>query len=530
MSDEQTPIPSPPQARTVPKKQTGISLVWLIPVVAAVIGAWVAVTRIMSEGPEITITFFSADGLEAGKTKIQYKGVDVGTITKIRLSEDHQRIIASAQMAPRTEDFLLEDTQFWVVRPRISGANVTGLGTLISGAYIGMEIGASKESKREFTALETPPVISGGAPGRFFILKTTNLGSLDTGTPLFFRRLQVGEVSSYVLDTDGNAFTVKVFVRAPYDQFVNPKTRFWQASGIDVKLSASGLDVQTQSLLSILIGGIAFETPDEGALVLPAADADTVFTLYGSRAEAYEPPPVNPQTYQLVFKESVRGLSPGAPVEFRGIKIGVVKDVRAQIDMNTLEFSAPVIIELEPQRLGVHLVDMGLGVSLESVRRRLIDSMIAHGVRAQLQTGNLLTGAAFVELDYFPGVKPVTIDWSQRPVELPTTPGQLESTEAKLTSIIDKIDSLPISQIGTDVHKSLLELNKTLVSAQGTLTSAQGTLNSADNYVEPDSVQGQELGNTLQEISRAARSVRVLADYLEQHPEALLRGKSGEAK
>jgi paraquat-inducible protein B len=527
MTDEQ--IPSPPRARTVPKKQTGISVVWLIPVLAAVIGAWVAVTRVMSEGPEITITFASADGLEAGKTKIQYKGVEVGTLTKIRLSEDHKRIIAVAQMAPKTEDFLVEDTHFWVVRPRISGANVTGLGTLISGAYIGMEIGNSKESHREFVALENPPVISGGAPGRFFILKTSNLGSLDSGTPLFFRRLQVGEVSSYALDSDGKAFTVTVFVRTPYDQYVNPNTRFWQASGIDVKLSASGLNVQTQSLLSILIGGIAFETPADGE-VLPAADANSVFSLYGSREEAFEPPPVNPQTYQMVFKESVRGLSPGAPVEFRGIRIGVVKDVRAQIDMNTLQFSAPVIVELEPQRLGVHLVDMPPGRDLDAIRRQLIDTMVAHGVRAQLQTGNLLTGAAFVEMDYFPGAAPARIDWSQHPVQLPTTPGQLESTEAKLTNIIDKIDAMPIDAIGVDLHKSILELNKTLVSAQGTFTSAEGTLNNADNYVEPDSVQGQQLGNTLQEITRAARSVRVLADYLEQHPEALIRGKKGEPK
>jgi paraquat-inducible protein B len=264
MVDPQTPPGPMPESRAVPKKQTRLSLVWTIPIIAALVGVWVAVARIRSEGPKITIVFQSAEGLEAGKTKINYRGVDIGTLSAIRLTEDHQRVVATAQMAPRTEDFLVEDTRMWVVRPRISGANVTGLGTLISGAYIGVEIGNSKKPRREFVALDTPPIITGNVPGRFFILKTPDLGSLDTGTPLFFRRLQVGRISSYALDKDGQSFTLDVFVRAPYDRFVTPNTRFWQASGVDLQLSANGLSVQTQSLLSILIGGIAFETPPDG--------------------------------------------------------------------------------------------------------------------------------------------------------------------------------------------------------------------------------------------------------------------------
>src|SRR5215472_1149318 len=246
MADPQTPSGSIPESRAVARKKTRLSLVWIIPIVATVVGLWVAVTRIRSEGPKITIVFQSAEGLEAGKTKINYRGVDIGTISAIRLSQDHERVIATAQMAPRTEVFLVEDTRFWVVRPRISGANVTGLGTLISGAYIGVEIGSSSKSKREFVALETPPVVTGDVPGRFFVLKTPNLGSLDLGTPLFFRRLQVGQVAGYQLDQDGRLFTLLVFVRTPYEHYVTPNTRFWQASGIDVSLSANGLSVQTQ--------------------------------------------------------------------------------------------------------------------------------------------------------------------------------------------------------------------------------------------------------------------------------------------
>ncbi len=529
MPDRDPPTPSVPQSRAVPRKRTRLSLVWFIPIVAAVVGVWVAVTRIMSEGPKITIVMKSAEGLEAGKTKIHYNGVDIGTVTTIELSGDHETVILTAQMAPKTEAFLVDDTKFWVVRPRISGANVTGLGTLISGAYIGVEIGTSKIDRRDFVALEIPPVITGETPGRFFILKTPDLGSLDTGTPIYFRRLQVGQVASYALDKDGKNLTVKVFVQTPYDQYVNHDTRFWHASGFDVSLSASGLSVQTQSVLSMLIGGIAFETAATDP-VLPPAEENTVFTLFANRTQAFNPPPRNPQTYQLIFKGSVRGLAPGAPVEFRGIPVGEVADIRAQVDLKTFQFSVPVTIHLDPQRLGVKFLDIESGADLEAMRRKLVDALVAHGVRAQLRSGNLLTGSLYVALDFFPGAPPARVDWSQKPVELPTTSGQLEATEATVENIVKKLDQIDFKEIGDDLHKAIDQLDKTLVIAQGTMTSAQGTLDNTRDLTGPNSVQVQQLSSTLQEVSRAARSLRVLADYLERHPEALVRGKKGEAK
>jgi paraquat-inducible protein B len=490
----------------------------------------------MSEGPSITIVFRSAEGLEAGKTKVRYNGVDVGTVRSIRLSDDHLRVITTVDMAPKTEGFLVDDTQFWVVRARISGATITGLGTLISGDYIGMEIGSSKASMQDFVALETPPVVTYDIPGRFFWLKTGNLGSLDVGTPIYYRRLQVGEVASYSMDNDGRALSVKIFVRAPYDQYVTTDTRFWQASGIDVSLTASGLSVQTQSLLSILIGGVAFETPSS-ALIMPAAEQNTVFNLFATRAQAFEPPPRNPQTYELVFKESVRGLLPGAPVDFRGIKVGQVTEIRSQIDARTLSFSAPVTIQLDPLRLGVNVLELGGVGDLATIRKRLIDNLVAHRVRAQLLTGNLLTGAAFVAFDFFPGAKPVTVDWSQTPVQLPTTPGELQAVEEDVTSILRKVNQMPLKAIGDDLRKDLVSVDSTLGSARGAFTTANGvllsahtTIDNADRFVEPDSAKSQELDTMLMELTRAARSVRVLADYLERHPEALLRGKKGEPK
>ena len=516
MPQPEDPLAGVGAARTVENRKTRLSAVWIVPIVAALAGGWVAVAKILSEGPKITIVLDSAEGLEAGKTKIHYNGVDIGTVTTIRLSDDHESVVATAKMEPKTDDFLVEGTKFWVVRPRISGANVSGLGTLISGAYLGMEIGTSTKSQRTFVALAAPPVVGGGVPGRFFVLKTDALGSLDYGTPIYFRRLQVGEVASYALDDDGQTLTVRVFVNAPYDRYVSEDTRFWHASGIDVSINATGLNVQTQSMLSILIGGVAFETPTPGEPAQP----ETVFRLFDDRAQAFKPAARAPQTYVVMFHESVRGLAVGAPVEFRGIDIGEVVDVAARFDAATMEFSAPVTIRVDP-RLGVKVMDGGPPDA--AFRARMLPALIAHGLRAQLRSGNLLTGATYVALDFFPDAPPATVDMSQDPVELPVVPGTLEGVEATIGRIVKKLDHVPIEKIGDDVQQVLANLDRTL-------GSARTALDDAGNMVAPDSALRDQLGSTLNDVGRAVRSLRGLADYLEQHPEALLRGKTGEPK
>lgn len=533
--------PPLPESKIVAKARARISAVWIVPAVAALVGAWVAATRILNQGPTISIVFRSAEGLEAGKTQIHYNGVPVGTLTTIALADDHKRVIAWAQMAPGTADLLAEDTRFWVVGPRISGANVTGLSTLISGAYIGMEIGKSPQRRREFVALDAPPVVTGETAGRFFKLKTRDLGSIDTGTPLFFRRLQVGQVASYVLDPDGQAITVRVFVQAPYDRYVNADTRFWQASGVDVSLTAGGIDIETQSLLSILVGGIAFETPAT-ATARSAAETDALFPLFDNRSDALKMTAQDPQTYVLVFTESVRGLVDGAPVEFRGIPIGEVVGVSGQVDARTFTFTAPVTIRIDLQRFGVRVIEPEANPDSGAMRRQLIDSLVAHGVRAQLQTGNLLTGALFVAFDFFPEAPPETVDWTHDPVELPTVPGQLAALETRIASIVRKLDGVPFDAIGEDVQGLLAKLDRVPYERLGndvqraveelgrTLVSARSALDHADQLVKPESVLSQEVAVALQEVARAARGLRVLVDYLERHPEALLRGKSGEGR
>jgi paraquat-inducible protein B len=530
MPDNDPSLTQIPAAKTVPKKRTRFSFVWVIPIVAAAAGVWIAVTKILNKGPEITIVFSSADGLEANKTKINYNGLNVGTLTAIRLTDDHKQVIATAEISPKAKEFLVKDTKFWVVKPRVSGLNISGLGTLLSGYYIGVQLGQSHESERHFVALETPP-LTGNIPGRTFTLKTPELGSLGTGTLIFFRQLPAGQVVSYELDKGGKFLNVKIFVQSPYDQYVTPDTRFWQASGIDLSLTASGLHVQTESLMSILAGGIAFETPSTDLPHAPAK-ADTTFTLFNERADAFQPPARDPQTYLLVFKQSVRGLTVGAPVEIGGVAIGEVTKIDPQFDMKTMQFTVPVTITVDPQRYGVKFLDVSEGEDLAESHKKGMNALVARGLRAELKTGNLLSGALFVAINFFPDAPAVTLDWSQNPVELPTQSGKLEAVEDQVASLLKNLDQTVATTRGTltNADSLLQNLGQTLATTRGTLTNADQLINNAGSLVAPDSAFNAELINMLQQGGGAAQALRVLADYLERHPEALIRGKTGSAK
>ncbi len=530
MPDNDKPFTQAPEAKIVPKKRTRLSFVWVIPIVAAAAGVWIAVTKILEKGPEITIVFSSGEGLEANKTKIEYDGLEIGRLTSLKFAADRKHVIATAAMHPKTQEFLVKDMKFWVVKPRMSGLNITGLGTLLSGYYIGVQLGQSKESERSFTALESPP-LTGDVPGRIFTLKTTELGSISEGAPIYFRQLPAGQVVSYELDKDGEFLNVKIFVQAPYDQYVSPDTRFWNASGVDVTLSAAGLHVQTESVMSILAGGIAFETPTSDS-PLPPAGAGAEFNLFDNRTDAFRPPVRDPHSYLLVFNQSVRGLEVGAPVVMDGITIGEVMEINPQFDAQKVEFTVPVIVSVDPARYGVKYRNLPDGDNAVKNNRYVMDTLVAHGLRAQLKTGSLISGALYVAIDLFPDEPPATLDWSQSPVQLPTRSGSIEAIEDSVGSLLKNLDKAVTKTRGTltNADSLMLSLDKTLGATRGTLTNANKVINNAGTLIAPDSVFNAELINLLQQGGGAAQSLRVLADYLERHPEALIRGKTGEAK
>jgi paraquat-inducible protein B len=594
---DQPERPDLPQATAVPRRRGRLSVVWIIPILAAVVAIGVAVQRILSEGPTITIVFKAAEGLEAGKTFIKYKDVNIGQVTAVELSTDYKQVEVKAKMAKRAAGLMVEDAKFWVVEPRITLSGVSGLGTLLSGNYIGFEAGTSAKKQRVFRGLDVPPAMTGGQAGRRFVLKAASLGSLGIGAPIYYRSLQAGQVISYELASDGTALDVAIFVNAPYDKYVNAGTRFWNASGVAVSVGAGGVDVRMESLVALIAGGVAFDTPPFAPKAEPAA-GDTAFTLYPDQVTAMKQPETIARHFVLYFNESLRGLSVGAPVTLLGIVGGQVTNVGLDIDSATFSLRGRVEIVAYPERLVASLraaqTTAGQALMVHTTQRHtFFERMVEErSLRAQLQTGSLLTGQLFVAFDYHPGAPKAKVDWGLATPVLPTVPSTLPDIEAKLTNIIAKLNALPYEAIGADVTRVLVTLNQTLegankavsridtdvtpdlkatleelrrvlasadgmikndlnaalVEARRVLATADGTLKNEVNRVLEDlrgalatanrvlkdtdgTLLGKnapiqaELRDALQEVARAARSLRTLTDYLERHPESLIRGK-----
>jgi len=551
---ENNDISNIPQATTVPHKRARFSVIWIIPVIVALVGIGIAVQRFMNEGPTITITFKVAEGIEVGKTFVKYKDVNIGQVTKVSLSEDYSHVVVTAKIAKNSEKLLAKDTKFWIMQPRITLSGVSGMNTLLSGNYIGLEVGKSTERQREFKGLDTPPIIASTEPGRQFLMKADNLGSLGFGSPVYYRRLNVGQVVGYDLAKDGKSVDIKVFVNAPYDKNVTKGTRFWQASGIDIAMGANGLTVHTQSLASLLAGGIAFETPLFSKTVEQAAE-NTVFLLFDNREMATTNQDMEADPYVLIFHESLRGLSVGAPVTYLGLDIGEVKQVGFHYD--------PVARTLKPRVLIVYYRD--LFISRADNRQLLkrnrpttlqerhgnMQHLIDQGLRAQLRLGNLVTGQLYIAFDYFPRAPKVEVDWGSDPPQLPVMPSGLAEFQLKVTNILDKIEKIPFDDIGKDAKKAIATLDETLKDAKKILgridteivpeakttlenlkravAAAERALVNADKtLVGPDAPANQELREALQEISSAARALKVFVEYMDSHPEAFIRGKTQE--
>jgi len=537
--------PALPVAVVDTPRRFRIPLVWIIPLVAALIGLFLAARTYYEQGPTITIHFKTGEGLEPGKTRIKFKDVDVGQITGVALDDDGSHVIATAKLAREAARLLVDDTRFWVVSAKVSGSAVSGLDTLLSGAYVGMDAGKSAERREHFSGLDTAPVITFDVPGRYFLLQAETLGSLGIGTPVYFRRIQAGQVTGFKLDENGRQLDIQVFIKAPYDRFVTTNSRFWNASGVDVKLSADGVQVNTESLATILAGGLAFQTP-EGTNDEPAPK-DHRFRVFPNHAEALKQPYTNMRAYMLRFTETVRGLSVGAPVDFRGIQVGEVTAIHPDFNTNNMDLGLLVEIAIYPGRMNVRPQPGKTSLIGKDARdkdfRDFIDKLIANGLRSQLRNGNLVTGQLYVALDFFPGTKPAKADWRQTPPLLPTQRGSLDELQTTLLRIVAKLDKLPLDEIGQDTRKAIVGLGRTIDEAEGlvkrldglatgdvrdTVVEARAAITDTRKLLAGDAPLQQDLRASLQELARAAQALRHLADTLDRHPEALLRGKPEE--
>src|SRR6266513_2577751 len=453
-----------PEAIAVPHSRARVSAVWIIPILAALVALGIAIQRVWSEGPTITIVFDAAPGIEAGKTFVKYKDVRIGQVTAVQLSEEPGKVEVTAKIARSAARLMVEDAQFWVVRPRIGLSEISGLATLLSGNYIGFEAGTSSNERRSFTGLEVPRIVSANAPGREFLLKARDVRWSSAGAPVYYRHVPVGQVVAFDLAPDGKAVDVKVFINAPYDKYVTADTRFWDVSGLDVSVDTNGVELRTASLEAMVSGGLAFDTP-------AFADQPT--------------PEVRPRVALNLYAE------------------------RLNQDMKK---SLPMLQRLVEKR----------------------------GLRAQLRSVNLLTGKRYVALDYFADAPRTRLDLRREPLELPVVVSTRPDFEAKLASLLAKLDRLPLESIGADLKNALETLDQTMKNLDKTLPSVQTTLeearraiasvdrlatNADTTLVGPNAPAQQELRDALQEVTAAARALRVLADSIERHPESLIRGR-----
>jgi len=532
--------------------RSGPSLVWLIPLIALAIGGWLAFKAYSEKGPRVRIELKTAAGLTAGKTEVRFKDVTIGKVTAIDVTEDLTGVRVTADLTAGSERYLTEGTRFWVERPRVTASRVTGLETLLSGAYIAIDPVQRGGPVRDFVGLEEPPLFATAEPGKQFVLRAPTLGSLNIGSPVYYRDIQVGQVVGHELGEDTEAVNIRIFVSAPHDALVDTNTRFWNASGVDFSLTASGVTVGTQSLLSVLIGGVGFDNPDTlEAAGRPAGEGE-VFPLYANRAEAHERTYLHKERYLMYFGGSVRGLSIGAPVELRGIKVGQVLDIQLQLNAETADFQIPVLVEVEPERIVV------VGDPARLQGGRAIERLAERGLRAQLKAGSLITGQLYVDLDFHPADRSQTV-WQGEGFRIfPTVPAVLDAITDKLNGVLDTVAALPLAQIGTDLRDAVAGAKAVLASQElmdavkgldlalrevrettagvdrelipkvaAALDQARATLRSVDGLASPESATAQELRRLMQELAAAARSVRTMADYLERHPEALIQGKGG---
>ncbi|TDF84048.1 intermembrane transport protein PqiB [Pseudomonas sp. H9] len=540
MKSAATEEPPVPGASTVKTRRFSVSLVWIVPIIAVLVGISLVVHDWMQRGPTIQISFKTGEGLTANKTEVKYRNVVIGHVTTVELSEDQKSVTATVKLNKQAENFTREDSTFWVVRARIGAGGISGIDTLLSGDFIGADAGQSRTRAKSFTGLEMPPPITYGEPGKRFTLRTSDLGSLGIGSPVYYRKISVGQVVSYQLAKDGKSVDIEVFVQSPNDAFVTNNTRFWNASGIDLEAGANGFAVRTESLSSLLVGGIAFRAPQYNPDDQVAAE-DNVFELFEDEKTALAPPKGRPQYLALRFDESLRGLKPGAPVEFQGVEIGEVVSVNLDFDAEKRNFPLNVGIVIYPQRLGkAHtklLKALDHDPNDEERAVRVLGMFVESGLRAQARSGNLLTGQLYISLDFDPKAPKVAFDPTARPISIPTVPGSLEQLQEQFQAMVERINRLPIERIANNLDANLVELRKglaqfnsrTLPGVQGTLQEVSKTLQSANSTLADDSPQREQLTQTLDELGRMSRSLRELADYLGRNPESLLRGRPKDA-
>jgi paraquat-inducible protein B len=553
MSDVLEQRAAVPRATT--RRSRRISVIWVIPLVAIAIGAWLAWDTWSKEGPTIRISFDTGEGLQAGQSQLKFKDIVFGTVKSLELSPDHTHVVVTVATTHQAKPLLTDQTIFWVVKPRLFAGNVSGLETLLSGSYIGMLPGeAAGKAQHEFVGREDPPILLANVPGHTFLLKAERLGSISLGSPVFFRDLNVGEVLGWDIADMAEYVTIRAFVRAPYDSYVHDETRFWNASGVSVKLAGAGVEVQMESLKALLLGGIAFETPTAESRTQISLE-NHVFPLFRDRERADAASYTRKIPVVSYFPGSVSGLARGSEVTMHGLVVGRVTDVRLAYDADKDAVVAPVRYEVEPERI------VGIGKQVFKTDAEGVDELVKRGLRATLQSASLITGQQAVALDFVPDERPVTVTMEGEDFVLPTTEGGgFAGLASSANDLLGKVNQIPFDQIGKSLNgilksvndmtqgpqlkKALTDLSAMIASAQGmvqrldtkqlpelasglekTLTSANKLVVSLDTGYGDNTKFNRDLDRLMAQATDAVRSIRALTDLLARHPEALVKGR-----
>jgi paraquat-inducible protein B len=520
----------------------GISAIWIIPLLALALGAYMVVYTWMTEGPEITITFKTAEGLEAGKTKVKYRNVTLGVVEEVKLSNDLEKVVAKVKLERQALELLKEDTSFWVVTARIGMGQISGLGTLLSGAYIELAPGVGAVGARDFVALERPPLTPADAPGLRLHLFSEKATSVSAGDSVLYNGYKVGRIESREFDPERRKILYVIFIDAPFHKLVSSTTRFWDVSGVSLSLNTEGVRLETGSLDTVLAGGVAFSVPpgvDNGEPVQSQAE----FQLYKSYRDILDNPFKHGVHYVMLFEQSIKGLLPGAPVEFRGIPLGHVVRVmvKESVDINVATDREgegdpiPVLIYLEPGRM--EMADTAASVEFlhEAIRRG-----VTNGMRASLESGNLLTGAKYISVDYFPGAGPsATSEFAGYPT-IPTVASGLGQLQYQLSAVLDKVNDLPLEDTVASANAALSSLNDNLESL-GKILAARSTqelpaeleatleeIRIAVSGLAPDSELYQSLDSSLSRLNNSLGNLETLSRTLAAQPNAAIMPSTSE--
>jgi paraquat-inducible protein B len=526
----------------------GLPWIWAVPVIALLIAAWLGIRSIADRGPVITISFANAEGIEIGRNEaaratIRYKNVELGRVIGIGLSDDQSHVVVTAEMRQEAKPLLRADTKFWVVRPRLEFSGISGLSTLVSGAYIGILPGGGEPGARDFVGLQNPPPGQGLVGGRSYTLTAERLPFVSDAAPVYYHGVKVGEVTEQALSDKDGTVSIKIYIYEPHNVLIRPGSEFWVSAGVEASLGTQGLRLETETLQTLLTGAIVFDTPP-AALAEAESPPGSSFTLYRDRKSAADSADPVRVFYQVSFPGALHGLAIGTSVELRGIPIGRVSALRLEYDPASDEVRVPVTLEIAPHRIA----------SPETAALPRDDK------QAVTDATNRLFGSRIVALEFVENAEPAQLGQKEPYPELPAVPGTgLDEIARSATAFLDQLASLPLGDLiggmrdmvkhadavvaSPELKRSVKELDRTLADAGkfardirtqtgpllGKLNAAADQLGSTLALLGNDPRSSTDLARTMSELKGAARSVRVLADTLERHPEALLRGKSQDA-